>query len=50
MRSWLWILSFLLVSGCYEKTTCCIRDGGCPDDIAEDSDVQDVEESGESEE
>ncbi len=37
MRIWILILLALSLAGCYEKTTCCLVDGGC--DAATDDDA-----------
>jgi len=38
MRVWILLFSILLLTGCYDKTTCCLVDGGCDAATGENGD------------
>ncbi len=37
MRTWILLFLTLLLTGCYDKTTCCIVDGGCDANVDDDA-------------
>ncbi len=39
MRVWILLFSTLLLTGCYDKTTCCYVDGGCDANVDDDADA-----------
>jgi len=39
MRTWILLFLTLLLTGCYDKTTCCTVDGGCDADVEDDGDA-----------
>jgi len=43
MRIWIWLFLALILTGCYDKTTCCDVDGGC--DAATDDDADATEDA-----
>lgn len=42
MRTWILLFLTLLLTGCYDKTTCCTVDGGCDAEVGEDADGEDA--------
>jgi hypothetical protein len=39
MRIWILLFMALSLAGCYEKTTCCLKDAGCDAATDEDADA-----------